>query len=128
MSTNKEKNSVNRKLNSSSSIQATNVNNSNKSVISNSDQIEGEPCTHNTNTTYNDTLSAMSEKVPVEDSSLAGNKNSPLNQDLLFSIQFQQKPNKNEESVLNHQISRINPNRDNSEKEIQQFNCICNLF
>ncbi|GFT64922.1 hypothetical protein TNCV_274621 [Trichonephila clavipes] len=92
--------------------------------------MEGEPYTQNTNTTYNDTLSAMSEKVRVADSSLAGNKNSPLNQDLLFSKKSQQlydkntslmplktnfKPNKNEES--NHQMSRINPNRDNSDKK-----------
>ncbi|GFR10225.1 probable helicase senataxin [Trichonephila clavata] len=127
-------------------VKSLNVNDSNTkvpSVISNSDQMEGEPCTQkyvktrdnlqlNTNTTCNDTLSGMSEKVPVADSSLPGNKNSPLNQELLFSNKSEQlcdkntslmplktnfKPNKNGESLLNHQISKINPITDNKDKK-----------
>ncbi|GFQ72096.1 putative helicase senataxin [Trichonephila clavata] len=127
-------------------VRSLNVNDSNTkvpSVISNSDQMEGEPCTQkyvktrdnlhfNTNTTCNDTLSGMSEKVPVADSSLPGNKNSPLNQELLFSNKSEQlcdkntslmplktnfKPNKNGESLLNHQISKINPITDNKDKK-----------
>ncbi|GFT33455.1 probable helicase senataxin [Nephila pilipes] len=151
MSSEKRKSSSNRKINSSSPIQATKVSSTttNKfnipsvvnirapSAISDSDQMKSEshaPKPVNTNhliglninTTCIDTLSAMTKNFPTADLSLPKSENFHLGHQQLSSKEFQVlsdkrsslkslqinfMPHKNEVSVLNHQMSNIDPLR-----------------